>query len=466
MDGPWNPLGYVHTALTLGLPTPISFFFLACISFYILCQCLRLRPWASVLGAIAFAYCTFDPIIITAGHNTQMFALAYAPALLGGVILLFEKKYISGFVFTALFSGLEFLQNHQQISYYVFMVIGIMGIAYLIRWIKAKETMHIVKAVGLSVVALTFGILINANNLFVVYDYAKESKRAGQLVMDTEKGKSDGEQVSNGKTTGLSKPYAFTWSYGKTESLSLMFAGIKGYGLYQAGTSQEDFYEFPKLDENSNLIKTVQDIYSNHPDQAQYLQINPSHELYWGEQPSTSGPVYLGAIICFLFIIGMFYLDAKHKWWILAASLLGIVLAWGSNFPSFNYFFFDHFPWYNKFRAPTMSLVIPQILFALVAALVVNKMIDNNDPDGWKKIKKGLFVTGGVFVIAAIFYMASDFSKENKAWTNGFNDARRSSSQAEMNQKLKALNEKYSPEKDDVIYASTLVGLRGAPDAY
>ena len=461
MRGTWSPLSAISTIFSLGLPTPISFFFLACISFYFLCQCLRLRPWASILGALAFAYCSFDPIIITAGHNTQILALAYAPALLGAVILLFEGKYITGFVLTMLLAGLEFFQNHQQITYYLLLIMAFMGVAYAIRWIKAKQTMHMIKAISLAFAGIAIGLMLNANNLYPVYDYSKDSKRAGQLVMNNANKK---DAVSGGKTAGLSKDYAFMWSYGKTESLSLMFPGVKGYGAYVAQRDGEQ-HIFPKLDENSHIAKYLVEKLNVPDDQAGNYALQSSSNLYWGDQPFTSGPVYLGAIICFLFIFGMFYLDRKHKWWLLAASVFGIMLAWGSNFAAFNYFVFDWVPLYNKFRVPTMAMVIPQMLFPIVAALVVDKLMDNTDTDGWKKFRRSLIATAGVFIIVAGIYFTADYSKENKERTREFNSVMTTSkSPEEMQARMDSLDKKYQPETDNQIYENILLSMRGADD--
>ncbi len=458
MDGPWSPLSTVHSILTLWLPTPVSFFFLACIAFYFLCQCLRIRPWASVLGAVAFAYCTFDPIIITAGHNTQMFALAYAPALLGAVILLFEKKYISGFVLTTLFTALEILQNHQQISYYLFIVILAMTIAYVIRWIKAGEFGHLAKALSFAAIAAVIGVMANANNLFPLFDYSKESKRAGQLVISDSKNNPD--KVADGKTTGLSKDYAFQWSYGKMESFSLMFPGIKGYGLYHTARDGEDFI-FPKLDENSNMAKYLTEKMNIPEDQAANYAFTKSGTLYWGDQTfGTNGPVYLGAIICFLFIFGLFYLDNKHKWWILSVSIFAILLAWGNHLPGFNYFMFDHLPFYNKFRVPTMTLVIPQLLFPMIAALAINKLMDGAEDDKWKKFKWGTIATAVVFAAITMFYFSADFSRENKERTKGFNTVFNPADPA-VEMKLDSLNRLYLSEPDNQLYEDMMYNMRG-----
>ncbi len=360
------------------------------------------------------AYCSFSPIIITAGHVTQMLALGYAPAVLGAVILIFERKYFTGFTLAALFTALHIAQGHQQISYYLFIVMAIMAIAYAIRFIRSKQSAHLLKSIGLMTVAGIIGVAVNALTLLTVYDYAKDSKRGGQLVMDESVKK---ESVKDGKTTGLSKEYAFQWSYGKAETMTLMFPGVMGYGRHVA-ERDGDVYMFPKVDENSNVVKYMSEN-MNVPEDQSINYMSP--QLYWGTQPFTNGPIYLGAIVCFLFIFGMFYLDNKHKWWILAASVFGILLSWGSNFPGFNYFIFDHFPLYNKFRVPTMALVIPQLLFPILVALTVNKLLDNNDLLAWRKFRYGLIATGLIFIVAMMFYASSDFGLEDRKRTSEFN---------------------------------------------
>ena len=456
MDGPWTPLSIIHSIITLWMPIPISFFFLACISFYFLCLCLRIKPWAAILGALAFAYCSFDPIIITAGHNTQMFALAYAPALLGAVILIYEKKYISGFVLTALFTAMEIFQNHQQISYYLFIIIAAMSVAYIIRWVKEGTIKHLAISLALTAVAGILGIMVTANNLLPVYDYAKESKRAGQLVMDNG---NKHDAVAGGKTTGLSKDYAFQWSYGKEESLGLMFPGVQGYGMYYTERDGEQ-HLFPKLDENSHVAKFFIDKLNVPEDQAANNAMQMSTSLYWGDQPSTVGPVYLGAVICFLFIFGLFYLDSKHKWWLLGASVFGIVLAWGSHFAGFNYFMFDHLPLYNKFRVPTMAMVIPQLLFPIAAALVANKLMDNTDETGWKKFRMSAIATAAVFLLVGFIYLNSDFSRENKDRTKAFNEIMKSGG-TNAAARMDSLNAQFPPSSDNRLYENIMFNSKG-----
>lgn len=457
IQGAWSPILLLDGLFQLWLPQPMNFFFLACICFYFLCICLRMRPLAGIIGALAYAYCSFSPIIITAGHNTQMLALGYAPAVIGACILIFDRKYLLGFTLAALFTSLQIAQGHQQISYYLFIILLIMSVSYIIRLIRTGQTAHLLKSLAIMVIAGLTAVATNAITLFPTYDYAKESKRGGQLVMDGGTNKS--EKVAGGKTTGLSKDYAFQWSYGKAETMTLMFPGVMGYGNHQAERDGE-VYQFPLLDENANSVKYLSERFGAGDQAAGYA----SSALYWGKQPFTNGPVYLGAIVCFLFLLGMFYLDGKHKWWILAASVLGILLAWGQNFSGLNYFMFDHFPLYNKFRVPTMALVIPQMLFPIVGAMVISKIADHHEADSWKKFKHGLIATGVVFVLALGFYASSDFSNENKLRTAKFN-ALYSAQDPAMQQKLYALGGTYEAQRDNQTYEGMVENFKGDPSA-
>ncbi|MEO6489816.1 MAG: YfhO family protein [Ferruginibacter sp.] len=457
LEGSWSPLGYIDGTFQLWLPQPLNFFFLACISFYFLCICLRIRPYIAILGALAYAYCSFSPIIITAGHNTQMLALGYAPAVIGAVILIFDKKYFLGFALATLFTALQIAQSHQQISYYLFLVLAIMTISYSIQFIRSKQTDHLLKSIGLMAIAALIGIAVNAIILLTTYDYAKDSKRGGQLVMDGTSNNKD--KVADGKTKGLSKDYAFQWSYGRSELLSLMFPGVQGYGNHQA-ERDGDVYQFPILDENANAVKYLSETFGAGDQAVSYASSN----IYWGKQPFTNGPVYLGAVMCFLFILSMFYLDNRHKWWIFAGSMLGLLLSLGNNLPAFNYFMFDYFPLYNKFRVPTMALVMPQLLFPIGAALVINKIANRDDQDAWKKFKYGLIATGIVFIIAIGFYATSDFTNENKLRTNKFNELYNAKDPL-LQQKLGALDENYKPERDNQVYEGMVANFKGDPSA-
>lgn len=468
MEGPWTPLGVVDKIIQLGLPKPINIFFLACITFYFLSIVLRIRPWVAVIGGLAFAYSSTFPQFITAGHDTQMLALAYVPAVLAGIMLLFDKKYISGLIVTALFTSLQVAQGHQQISYYMFLVIGIISLFYLIREgiVSRRTLLHsvatrkegavaVLKAIGLAAIAVILGVATNAVSLLTVYDYSKESKRAGQLIMEKKQNKAD--VMQGDKTKGLSKEYAFQWSYGWDESLTLMFPGVKGYGSHYAERDgEQDMY--PKLGENSHIYKQLTE--KGVPDdQALNETLNSSGFLYWGDQPFTVGPIYLGAIVCMLFIFSMVYLDGKHKWWIFTAAVLGVLLALGKHFPALNYFLFDYLPFYNKFRVPTMALEITGLVIPIGVALGLEKLVSDTTID-MKKIKLAAMITGAVFILAAGLYFVSDYSIENKQHTAGVTQALSNPDKNQIAQAIGELNNKYRPEIDNKVYLNFLQKTR------
>ncbi len=460
---PWNPLEIIHNIFTLWLPKPISFFFLMCISMYLLLVVLKVRPWVCILGATAFAFSSFTPIATVAGHDTQMLTLAYVPATLAGMVLLFQKNYLWGFTLTALFTMMQLGMNHQQINYYFFIIAAIMSLAYLINWIKQKQFADAGKAFGLLIVAASIGVGVNILNLWVNADYTKSSKRGGMLIMDKKDAGKD-DITKDSKTTGLQKDYAFQWSYGQMESFSLMFPGVKGYGSHYAERDGEREM-FPQLDDKSNLYKKLTESVGVKDADAENLTTNLSQRIYWGDQPFTVGPIYLGAIVCFLGILGMFLLDGKHKWWILTCTILGILMAMGKNLPGFNYFLFDHIPLYNKFRVPTMALVIPQIVVPILAALTLDHIVTNQQEDAtWKKLKLGAIVTAAIFIIITGFYFTSDFSAENKGRTRAINEMLQSKiSQQEMQTKYTTINndKNLQPLTDNNVYEDLMfrVGL-------
>lgn len=457
-DGPKSPIGFINSAFQLWLPKPLNFFFLSCICFYIFCLCLRIRPYLGIFASLGFAFATYNPILVVAGHDTKLLAMAYAPALIGSIILLFEKKYITGTVLTILFASLHLYQNHQQISYYLFLIISIMVVFYLVRWIKDKQIGSGIKSVSLAIVAAVIAVMTSAILIFPVYDFAKDSKRGGQLVMDKKDNKS-GDRVEKDKTKGLSRDYAFQWSNDKTESLSILFPGVTGYGSYFSQRDGE-YNIFPKLGEKSHVTSYLTEKLNLPEDQAANFAANLSSRIYWGGKPFTTGPAYQGAVICILFILGMFVLDGKHKWWILTASLLGIILAMGKYFPLLNNFFFDYLPFYNKLRTPEMALVIPQILFPMIAVMGIDKLMDMDKELAVKKLKMAGIAMGAVFVLAAGVYFTSDYSKENKQRTAAISAAF-AMQDSTLNSKLQQINQQYEADTDNRIYEEFLYQSKG-----
>ena len=457
-DGPTSPFAYINKAFQLWLPKPLNFFFLSCICFYIFCLCIKVRPYLGIFASLAFAYATYNPILVVAGHDTKLLALAYAPALLGSILLLFDKKYFSGFVLTALFANLHLMQNHQQISYYMLLIIAIMTLFFLAKWMANKEILHGAKAISLALGAALLAVMINAIILFPVYDFAKYSKRGGQLVMDS-KVDATTNKLNNNKTTGLSRDYAFQWSNDKLESFSLLFPGIMGYGSYFSQRDGE-YNIFPKLEESSHVVGFLTEKLNLPESQATDFAANLSGKVYWGGKPFTTGPAYIGAVTCLFFLLGMFMLDGKHKWWILTASLFGIILAMGKNFPGINNFLFDYLPMYNKFRTPEMALVIPQLLFPIIAVLTAEKIINGDTTDNLKKFKLGAIAAAVLFVVAWGFYFSMDYGKENKQRTSAINAAF-ATQDSSTNSKLQAINDKFPAESDNRIYEEILYQSKG-----
>ncbi|BAV07187.1 membrane protein YfhO [Filimonas lacunae] len=452
VPAPTHLTEWVHKIMTLNLPEPFQYFFLCCICFYIFCMCIGVRPYLAIGGALAFAFASYVPIIISAGHITKVWALAYSPALLGGALMVYNKKYLWGFLLTALFTMQEIGRNHQQISYYTFLIMGIATIAYIVKWVKEKDLKHAFKAIALVAIAGTLGVLTNAVNLFTTYDYAKHSKRGGQLILpERNKETADSKTTKEGFTKGLSREYAYQWSYGKLETFTLMFPGVMGYGA-RGG----------ELNENSHIAKVLEEKANYPSDQAGDFAKSFSGALYWGDQPFTDGTVYLGAVVCFLFIFGLVYVKSIHKWWILGASILAIILSWGHNFPAFNNFAFDYFPFYNKFRAPTMILVIPQLLFPVLGVMAVQQLLDSTESKAelFKQWKVTCIATGAVFALALFMYMSLDFKNENTQRTAEFNKIISSNSPTAQ-QQLQALNEKYPAQTDNRMYENLVYQSKG-----
>ncbi|MDE1191939.1 MAG: hypothetical protein PW786_07365, partial [Arachidicoccus sp.] len=290
-----------------------------CICFYILTQAIGLRPIIGVLGSLAFAYATYNPVIIVAGHNTQMLAIAYMPALLAGVLLLYEKKYALGILTTVLFATCEIISNHPQVTYYCMLCIGIMSIFYIVKWIKAGEIKHMVLSLIMVILFALIGIGNTALALIPTYEYAKYTIRGGTSVNIDEQGKAT---AVKDKTSGLTTNYAFEYSLGKSEILSTAMPNAFG------GSSGEMFDE--NSDQYNNVMQLAQQLNGKVPPQQIQMALQPLISKYWGGiQPFTSGPFFMGTLIVLLALIGFFATDSKHRWWILTSTVIFIFLAGG-----------------------------------------------------------------------------------------------------------------------------------------
>ncbi len=383
--------GYLEYILTLGLPQPIGYFYLACICFYILMMVLRVNPWIGILTSLAYAYSSYDPIIIVTGHVTKMEALAFAPGVLAGLFLLFRGRYLWGTTLLTIFFGFQLGTQHLQVVYYTLLSMGLLTIFFLVDSGKKGRIREAVIAIALAAVAGAIGYGTSTLATLPVQEYSKETMRGGRTELSNG---GTGKQEGKG---GLSKEYAFQWSYGIGETLTLAVPGI--YGGSNGGK---------EIGDNSKFADRLTQEF-NAPEETGLQYANQS--AYWGAQPFTSGPVYLGAVLCFLFLFGLIYYKGWIKWGLLSIVILGVLLAWGKNFSSLNYFLFDHFPFYNKFRAPALALVMPQLAFPILAALGLDALLAGKEPreEVWKKFKTTAYLTAGLLVLLVGFYFMAGY---------------------------------------------------------
>lgn len=383
------PPQVVYHILTLFLPNPISLFFLACICFYFMTQVLRINPYVAIFGALTYAYATYNPIILVAGHITKMQTIAFMPALIGSLLVIYERrKYIAGLALVALSSLLLIGMNHPQIVYYTLLAAGFMTVSFIIIWIRNGEFRHLALSLGLAVLGGIFGVLSNAVPLYTTYDYSKATIRGGTELADS---------TTNSTKDGLSEQYAFSYSMYKSEPFVMMVPDMFG------GSGEP----IEQKVEDSKAMQALQSM-----PQELANQIAGARTSYWGGIGYTSGPPYIGAIICFLALLGFFILDSKHKWWILAATIFTIAMSWGSYFEGFNRMLLHVLPFYNKFRAPSMIIVVPTLLLGMMAVMTLNKIVSETREDLWERYKKGLMLTGGVFVVLLLLYFSLDYTSD------------------------------------------------------
>jgi Bacterial membrane protein YfhO len=396
MESKYNvTIAHLGKVFTLFLPEPISLFFLACVGFYILCCAMGVRTWVAVIGALAYSYASYSAACVTAGHVTKFASMGYAPALIAGIILLTQRKYVIGFLATLLFTTLLVYQSHPQIDYYTFLIVAFIGIAFAIKTIREKQVKHLLTTGVLAVIGIAMGVASFAMVLMPTAEFTKESMRGGRSQL------TDTTHSNNKTKGGLDKDYAFNWSYGIGETFTAIVPSIYGGSSPSLHNSE--------IGEGSKTAEVLQEKTRMPEDQA--VDFARQLSAYWGAQPSTSGPVYFGAIICCLFILGLVIYREWHLGWIIAATVFSILLSWGKNFSSLNYFLFDHLPLYSKFRAPAMSLVIAQITIPLLAVLALDRLITLKEAGAitWKKLKWAVYFSAAVFVILIGLYFTLDY---------------------------------------------------------
>lgn len=371
-------LSAVMSAYHLWLPDYVWFIFAYLLGFYILLRAFNFRQSLAALGSIIWAFSSYFLIIIAAGHLWKVMALAYLPPMIGGVVLAYRGKYLWGFIVTAVFTAFEIKANHVQMTYYYLFIVLFMVIAYLVQAIREKRLQHFFKASGILIAAALIGIAINISNLYHTWEYQKESMR----------GKSELTKANSANQTssGLDRDYITQWSYGIDETLTLLVPDAKG------GAS------VPLSQNATAMAKANPEIENMLP------QLYEAIPQYFGTQPGTSGPVYVGAFVLFLFVLGLFIVKTPIKWALLAATALSILLSWGHNFMGFTNFFLDYVPMYAKFRTVASILVIAEFTIPLLAALALKRIVDEPTvlTKNIKYVYASLALTAGVALAIAL----------------------------------------------------------------
>ena len=358
----------------LYLPTYVWYVFVMLLGFYILLRAFNFKVWMAGLGAIVWAFSSYFFIIIAAGHIWKFITLAYIPPTIAGMVLCYRGKLLLGGLVTALFVALQISSNHVQMSYYFLFVMLFMAIAYGVQAFRENALASYGKRTGVLVLAGLLGVCINLSNLYHTYEYSKESMRGKSELVK--------ENAANQTSSGLERDYITQWSYGIGETFSLLVPNVKG------GASVP-------LAANEKAMEKANPMYGSI-----YSQLGQ----YWGEQPGTSGPVYVGAFVVFLFILGLFVVKGPMKWALLAATILSILLSWGKNFMGFTDFFIDYVPMYNKFRAVSSILVIAEFTIPLFAMLALKEVVSH--PQLLQERRKDFWIsfglTGGLALLFAV----------------------------------------------------------------
>ena len=370
-----NLMTYVQKIIGLGFPSPIMSVFISMLGFFILLLVLDCKIWISFIGALAYGFTSYLFIVMGAGHNSKAVAMAYMAPVIAGIVLTYKGKYLWGAVLTAIALALEIRAGHIQITYYLFMIVLIFVIAEFIETIKNKKYPEFFKASGILVCAAILAILTSTTTLYANYEFGKETMRGKPVLTEN----------TGNQTRGLDRDYVTQWSYGIGETWSLMIPNVKGGASAYIGNDN------PALENADPRLRSM----------------IAQNNAYWGDQPGTSGPVYVGAIVCFFFVLGLFVVKGKIKWVLLIATILSILLSWGKNFMGFTDFFLDYFPMYNKFRAVSMTLVIAEVCMPILAFLTLAEVIRN--PECLKKNKIYLYISFGLTAgLCLLFYIIPD----------------------------------------------------------
>lgn len=370
-------LTWIGQAYMLGLPAPANLLFAMMAGFFIMCLCMRMKWHTALFASLAWGFSSYFIILIGAGHIWKFVTLAYIPPTIGGLALLYRRRYLAGTALTALFSALQLQSNHPQMTFYFLFVVAAMMIAWLCTAIRRKEGKQWLAATGCALLAGCLAVAANSASLYNSYEYSKETVRGRATDLTVPAGKS---------TAGMDRAAITAWSYGIDESFTLLIPNVKGGATIQPVAGQTTLKSLADTKKADELNVS--------PEELQFIGQFPQ---YFGDQPMTNGPVYVGAFVLLLAILAMFMVRTPMKWALFAVSVLALLLSWGHNFPALTNFFIDNFPAYNKFRAVSSILVVVEFTVPLLAALCIKKMLD--EPD---EFRRNPWVSYGVFGIGAL----------------------------------------------------------------
>ncbi|MBQ4821914.1 YfhO family protein [Aquimarina sp. MMG016] len=365
------------------LPRPADYLFLYFIGFYILLLVLKVDYKLAFLGSLAFGFSTYFIIILGVGHNAKAHAIGYMPLVLSGIILTFRKKYIWGFILLAISMALEIAANHFQMTYYLFLLVLVLGVSYLVDAYKKKELSDYFKALGVMIIAVFFSVLLNATSLLATREYAKFSTRGDTGITIQPNGKEK-------ESSGLDYEYITQYSYGILESFNLFIPRFMGGASYEdLRTDSNTYEELLKLGVSPGQAKSV----------VQYSQ------TYWGDQPIVGAPAYIGATVIFLFVFALFLVRGRLKWWIVGGSILALLLSWGHNFGFLTKLFINYFPLYDKFRAVSSIQVIIELCLPIMAVIGIHKLFSDSvtKEEKEKALKYTTAIIGGISLVFLLF---------------------------------------------------------------
>ncbi len=380
---PHNYIKKLDLALRF-LPRPADYLFLYFIGFYILLLSLKVDYKLAALGALAFGFSTYLIIILGVGHNSKAHAIAYMPLVLAGIVLTFQKKYTIGFLLTVVALGLEIVTNHFQMTYYLLLLVIVLGIAYLIDAFRKKTLPHFFKSVGLLSIAAILAVGLNATNIMATQEYVKESTRGkSELTINP-----DGSIKE--ASSGLNKDYITEYSYGILETFNLYIPKFMGGGNSEdVGKDSETYRAYINL--GASPIEA--------------LEASRNAPMYWGQQPIVEAPAYVGAVIIFLFVLGLFLVKGRLKWWLVGGTILSLLLSYGKNFGFLTDFFIDYVPLYNKFRAVSSIQVVLELCIPVLGIFALVRLFNDvqKDEEKLKALKYTVGITAGLAVIFLLF---------------------------------------------------------------